>query len=385
MLNFGLPDINHTMKRVALFLVLGFAALLACNPRGGGSNAEKDSAIATLKLVSTPFFYTQLKGNVDNQPITMQLLKTTPGMYRGYYSFDTSGQPITIWGNGDSGLVKIYEESIDPENERFFSGSLDDAGNFKGVWHGNGTSRHFSLETAMKDAIPFAVLYGTDSASLLPGNAHSPVGMASNSILWPQPVVTREVADFIEQQLTASPLRDPQQFLKRSIDSFLLGYKTSAGMVDSSELTDASLSATWNWTSENDMKVIHNKWPLLVIEKYGYAYTGGAHGNWGSSFVTMDLSKKRVVKPADVFKPGYKEAFSPLLEKAFRAKYKIGNDESIRESLLTPSILPNDNFILTDKGVAFVYVPYEIGPYALGQVMLYIPRSEIKDWFIQQQ
>ncbi len=375
------------MKRVSLFLLLALICWAACKPKGGNSNdngaKEQDSAIATLDLINTPFFYTRLKGTMGDKPITMQLMKTTPSVYRGFYSYDTSGQPITIWGNGDSGIVKIYEESIDPENERFFGGALDTSGHFYGHWHGNGTSFKFDLHTDMKDALPFAVFYATDSASLMPGNPKSPLGMSSASTIWPKSVVTADIATFVEQQITGTTIQDPQKFLRKTIDSFMVNYKSIASSADSSELNDPASAATWNWTGETEMRVVYNQWPILVVEKVKYDYTGGAHGNWGATYITMDLSKKKVLQPSDVFKPGYKEAFVPLLEKAFRAKYRIDNDESIRESLLTPAITPNDNFILTGKGVAFSYVPYEIGPYALGQVTLYIPFSEIKSWVKQ--
>lgn len=359
-------------------LLLAGIVLFSCKQKPGSSQQDENAGI--IPLVSAPYFYTLLKGTMGDKPVTMQLLKTTPSVYRGYYSFDTSGQPITIWGTGDSGYIKLYEENIDPENERFFSGMLDDSGHLTGVWHGNGTSYHFNFHTDFKDAVPLVVYYATDSAYMIPGNTKSPLGLASTSILWPAKDIQPELSAFLKQVITGSNIQDPKQFMKRTIDSFITSYSTAGGTVDTAELLDPSSAGSWTWTTENDMKVVYNHWPLLVLEKYGYAYTGGAHGNWGSTFITIDAAKKKVLKPADVFKPGYKEAFSPLLDKAFREKYSIDGDEVLSQSLLTPTIVPNDNFIFTDKGVAFSYVPYEIGPYSLGQVTLYLPFTAIRQW-----
>ncbi|CAL1520957.1 DUF3298 domain-containing protein [Chitinophaga sp. MM2321] len=367
------------MKRVLLLLLLTAGALLSCHNNDHAKDGDTTDSLI-VPLASTPYFYTQLKGAVGGKHITMQLLKTAPHLYRGYYCYDSIGLPISIWGSqdSDSDEVKIYEDNGNSEEERFFSGRLTDDGQFKGVWHGDRTSWHFALHTDLKKAVPLLVYYSTDSARLSPSRPQSPMGVASNSIIWPDSTVDPAIAAFIKKEVTGNPVfTDPQQYVKRAIDSFIRGYQLTAKDADSNELNDMSQSASWNWTAENDIKVVWNTWPLLVLEKYTYDFTGGAHGNWGNTYKTLDLSKLKVLTPEDIFKPGYKETLSPLLDKAFRKKFNIAEDEALDQNLLVKTIPPNNNIIVTDKGVAFSYVPYEIGPYALGQVTLYIPFTEL--------
>ena len=66
-------------------------------------------------------------------------------------------------------------------------------------------------------------------------------------------------------------------------------------------------------------------------------------------------------------------------KKAFKEKFHLGEEEGIDQHLLVKTIPPNNNMILTDKGVCFSYTPYEIGPYALGQITLFIPFTALKD------
>ncbi|NSL89584.1 DUF3298 domain-containing protein [Chitinophaga solisilvae] len=366
------------MKRAFLLFILATTALLSChNNRQPEEKNEKAPVI--IPLVTTPFYYAQLKGQVGGRMITMQLLKLAPHLFRGYYSYDSAGVPISIWGSEDSDQVKIYEDNASKEEERFFGGKLTDDGYFMGVWHGDSTSFHFELHTDMNKCMPLNIYYSTDSVKLVPSMAASPVGTASNSIIWPDSSADSTLSKFLIQEITGSAkINDPHKYVRKAVDSFVLGYRLAARDVDSAEIASTS-SASWNWTAENDMKVVWNTWPLLVIEKYVYDFTGGAHGNWGSSYKTLDLAKKEVLTPEKVFKPGYKEALAPFLDKAFRKKFHIDEDESLDQSLLVKTITPNNNFIMTDKGVAFSYSPYEIGPYALGQVTLFVPLSEIKN------
>jgi hypothetical protein len=369
------------MKRVSLLVLLMAIALLSCHTRNENSSATGagNTADIIVPLVSAPLFYTQLKGKMGDKNITMQLLKTAPHLFRGYYCYDSAGQPIALWGTLDSNLVNIYEETSNSQEDRLFSGYLSDDGKFKGVWHGNGTSYHFEFHTDLNKAVPLKVFYQIDSAKLIPSFPKSPIGTVSGSTIWPDSLVDSTIATFIIQQVTGgNHFKSPQQYLRRGIDSFILSYRVSAKDADSSEFSDGSAAMSWNWTTDNDMKVVYNTWPLLVVEKYAYDFTGGAHGNWGATYKTLDLAKRKVLTPDDIFKPGYKETLSTLLDKAFKDRFHMSEEEALDQNLLVKSIPPNNNMIVTDKGVAFSYVPYEIGPYALGQVTLFVPFTAMK-------
>lgn len=367
-----------------LLLILTIACAIACQqPAGRQTGSESSDTGQTAELPAeqkdNPYYYLQLKGTVAGQPVTMQLLKTGPQIYRGYYCYDKIGEPIDIWGSPDSSggqRVKIYENQSGDE-EVFFDGTFDPAqGTFEGTWRGTGTSYPFSLKTDFNNAVRFDVYYARDSTPLLPGRSGTPVGEATSVIVWPAAGVND--ADFIKKAITDNKDIAPQELLKRGIDSFLTSYKASAGDFDTANLKDESMGASWNWTSDGDMKVVYNQYPLLVLESSNYEFTGGAHGNGGSSYQVLDLAKKKVLKPADVFREGYKKALVPELEHAFRVKYKVPKKETVKSWLIADRLEPNDNFVLTNKGVMFSYTPYEIAAYALGQVSLYIPYEKIK-------
>jgi hypothetical protein len=322
----------------------------------------------------TPFYYLHLQGKIGDESITMDLIKAGPWVFRGYYTFDNAGEPIMVWGTPEDEKIILYENT-DRNEERLFSGKLDSLGGFKGTWRGKGTSFPFELKSSLENAVSLDVLYASDSVSLFPGNPNTPVGQASNSIVWPAAGNDEEITDFVRSCITGGrPITDPAKFQRKSIDSFLATYKVNEKDLD----TTGGIPATASWGADRDMKVVWNKYPLLVLEYFSYDFTGGAHGNYGARYQVLDLEKKKVLKPEDILKPAYKEALIPELGKAFRKIYNVEDGERLETMLLVKEIVPNDNFLITDKGVAFSYTPYEIGPYAMGQVTLFVPYKNIK-------
>ncbi|WP_089781823.1 DUF3298 and DUF4163 domain-containing protein [Chitinophaga sp. YR573] len=350
-------------------------AITCCVFMSCGRQAKHHNSVTLPNFTTTPYYYVHLKGKLGDQAVTMDLVKSGPWMYKGFYTYDGIGEPITIWGSPNNNGKIVLNENTDRDDERYFTGQLDSTGTFKGIWRGNKTSHPFTLKPDFDDATGLDVYYAADSVKLLPDNPATPIGEASNCILWPTASMEEPVADFMRKSFAdGKQVDNVRQYIKRDIDSFLLTYKTGAADMD----TTGGIPATANWSADADMKVVWNHYPILSVEYFSYEYTGGAHGNYGAYYQVLDLEKKKILKPEDIFKPEYKTALIPELAKSFRKAFKMGEDDSIEGMLLQKNIKPNNNFYLTDKGVAFSYTPYEIGPYALGQVTLFIPFKDIK-------
>jgi hypothetical protein len=46
--------------------------------------------------------------------------------------------------------------------------------------------------------------------------------------------------------------------------------------------------------------------------------------------------------------------------------------------------MPNDNFGITSKGIFFVFAPYEIAPYVVGEIELFVSFEKISD-FVREE
>ncbi|RAI97463.1 uncharacterized protein DUF4163 [Chitinophaga skermanii] len=362
-------------------------ALFACNSKTKNTGADStEAAITSVALVKDPFFTKQLKGTVADQAITMQILKSSDKTFSGYYSYDKIKEPIKLWGGVDSaGNILLHEELID-DVDQYFKGKLTDEGTYEGTWIGPNKSYPFKLKVVNEEkVISFLVTHIEDSAKLIDNMANSPVGTVRATVLWPVAGADDATLTWLRNAITQFDTKrdfpNAAAYAKNYTDSFVTHYRGENDTTGFAEIAAEGGGMSYNWDEDNTTEVAWNKYPLLALERYFYAYTGGAHGNYGSAYQMFDLSKKKELKVADVFKPGFQPALSAALEKSLRKRYKLTPDQPLKDNLLFDNkIEPNENFFITDAGVTFSYTPYEIAPYVVGQIYLFVPFSEIKDW-----
>jgi hypothetical protein len=135
-----------------------------------------------------------------------------------------------------------------------------------------------------------------------------------------------------------------------------------------------------NFSDEQSVTVLYNSNNLLSLGYTHSFYSGGAHGNYATTTRSYNLKTLQVVALNDVLKPGYEKALDASIDKSARAYMSIKPQDPINSAYLVDRIPATDNFYLTGKGIVFSYPPYEIAPYAGGQVELFVPYAELSDW-----
>jgi len=131
----------------------------------------------------------------------------------------------------------------------------------------------------------------------------------------------------------------------------------------------------------DQLMIVYRSSKLIMLAHSNYAYTGGAHGNYGTSYIPVDLLNNKKLDLNDLVNPAGKKQLSQLLEKYFRLAYSLKKTDSLMEGgLFENTIEPNANFYVTTKGICFCYLPYEIGPYAMGEINIFIPFTGLKDY-----
>src|SRR4051812_24226136 len=107
-------------------------AITCCFLMSCGRQTKHHNSVTLPNFTTTPFYYVHLKGKLGDLSITMDLVKSGPWMYKGFYTFDGLGEPITIWGSPNQNDKIVLNENTDREDERYFTGVLDSSGTFKG-------------------------------------------------------------------------------------------------------------------------------------------------------------------------------------------------------------------------------------------------------------
>lgn len=117
------------------------------------------------------------------------------------------------------------------------------------------------------------------------------------------------------------------------------------------------------------------------IYSYGisrYVFMGGAHGLSTLTYLNFDLETGKKITEDDLFTAGFVERLTQILKSRIVEQSVEDKDtEPILDLENTDywvdAIKPNGNFYITDESINYVFNPYEIAPYYMGQTEVVIP------------
>lgn len=117
---------------------------------------------------------------------------------------------------------------------------------------------------------------------------------------------------------------------------------------------------------------------LLNYTIYRFNYLGGAHGMYTTAYHTYSLTTGYEYSAADLFGEERMEALTVLIRKKLYEKYEATNDDELFACGFFPEyIAVTNNFKITREGVVFLYNPYEIACYAVGDIEVAVSREEL--------
>jgi len=124
----------------------------------------------------------------------------------------------------------------------------------------------------------------------------------------------------------------------------------------------------------------------VSILLYSFSYTGGAHPNTFSSSYNYDIEKRKDILLYDLFAEGYNYLgfLSSYCYEDIKNKYtEIDVDPADMEDWIIDGTDPSkpDNFRdfnLTADSLMITFDPYEVGPYAMGAFIVFVPYAEFK-------
>ena len=141
--------------------------------------------------------------------------------------------------------------------------------------------------------------------------------------LWPVSTTPATLAGFLKKWVN-------DQFGNKNsslpIGKYFVGAKNSGlaewrknlfGMKTSDMIASGSSNSV---SSERQQLMMYHSNQLISVADYSYEYTGGNHGNYGTSYATLDIIKMKHLKLDDIFTPIGKQQLGVLLDAAVRAQ-----------------------------------------------------------------
>lgn len=197
------------------------------------------------------------------------------------------------------------------------------------------------------------------------------------------------VLDSIRAKLISNLFGD--EFIHHSNDSLLLLF-TNSLQADYKEnnaplINSLDSTSTYSFNNEHTLEgfsLLNDK----RIYSYGidrYVFMGGAHGLNNRNYFNFNLANGKLITEKDLFVSNYKVLISDLIKKLIieESRNEKGKDADPILNLedtdfWVEAIKPNGNFYITDESINYVFNPYEIAPYYMGQTEVTIPFQRLK-------
>lgn len=368
---------------VCIFFFSAALTLTGCHsgqkqntPTGGDSSEQVIKA-----------YYKYFQGTVGTEKTILQLIKYAD-RYDGILIDGSSGRPLPVSGHKDSTgrLELVSYNHYNPVDT--LRGEFPQPGIFQGQLSDTAGQQHpFTLqEIYPKGTIHWQVYTLSDSLSMDSSENSSPKARVQFMLLWPGTENVSQAALALLKDSIAKNYYGIDSLTLQAIpvlesarDTFFAGYTQLQQQLKKQAQT--RMAASFNWESDVEMKILWNADNHISMAYEGYQYTGGAHGLSNTLLQVFDLNTAKVLTIQDIFKPGYEAQLREVLEKHLRAAYDIPEGAALNGDhgiLFDPHLALTRNFYLTGKGVGFIYNPYEVAPYAVGPIELFVPFSEIE-------
>ncbi|WP_276132753.1 RsiV family protein [Polluticoccus soli] len=370
-------SIKENYAFLLLFLVWG---CISCNSsaKHGEQVQSTDNKQSTNTPVEERDWHKQYSGTVAGQPVHVQLQKYGDELHGSYY-YIARGQVINLLPDPATHDSLVLSENPTTEMGGWENGgewhSVIKGDSITGVWTDSKGKKMQPIrlkEVNPSGSIKLAIPWLKDSAKLSERRKDYTV-FASYQFLVPAKNAAYDHKVFVDSVLhgpLGCKVGELERCMRSMADSFFLSYREDMDGLDTAEHVSS-------YDEQLRMWVLLNRDGWLVVECFGYDYTGGAHGIFGSSFLNIDLQRGKLWKLGDVIE-GDTARLRPLLVEAARKYFKLKPQEKLGGVLLDleePTV--TDNFYITPTGLTFVYNPYEITPYSAGMITLFVPYGRL--------
>ncbi|TKC06124.1 DUF3298 and DUF4163 domain-containing protein [Pedobacter frigoris] len=134
------------------------------------------------------------------------------------------------------------------------------------------------------------------------------------------------------------------------------------------------------WFLDINTEVIRQSENYLGLQIAYVNYSGGAHPNSIYTYLNYTPKTAKEISLDSLILPGSMDKLTAIAEQIFRKNEELSTTASLKDGYFfeNDKFKLNNNFTITDKGLKFLYNPYEIKAYVYGTTELLIPFSELK-------
>src|SRR5664279_4657325 len=258
------------------------------------------------KSQASESWYKVYTGKVGSLSATLHLHKTGKN-YNGYIWFDQNQWPMSVYSDNQvavadsihisstTGLITLNLIGVF-SNEGFHGTSV--------LEKEGGLSKKAKFELQVntdKKFTSFGYTSAEDSAKLLPQIKNESTCDYIAATIWPQGNTTLDAAlrkQIIKMLSMPGTVAEPGKWLTNAVKKSATAWKKDNSRLSPKDASEMGLSLSVQ--EENRVMVMYENENYITLANYTYAYTGGAHGNYGTTLSAINKQSGKQMQLNDV-------------------------------------------------------------------------------------
>jgi len=174
----------------------------------------------------------------------------------------------------------------------------------------------------------------------------------------------------------------PVEAVKSFTNSYISDFQTTnfSSLFEDDFILEDENNFIFELNLENEILYNRNNFISFVVKRT--EYEGGAHGSNSIYGYVIDLNTGKYLTEEDFAGNNYKKNLSTIIVQKIASAKEL-SDVSQLESIGYNSIddiVPNDNFIIDDKGITYYFNEYKIAAHFIGITEVFISYEELKSY-----
>lgn len=361
-------------KLIAIFSLVFILA--PCNSNSKQNPAFGQTSQAFIQLPN--FFYKKFTGSIGDISIVMDLTKKD-SVLTGQYYYTKVGVPLTLNGYVSSdGKFSLSEMNDKYEETGKFEGSFLSDKLVSGTWTNSKSKKALTFKLSEKTDNVVSVSFDkrhSENCKNAEKNKKHPTADAS---LWDKLCTTLDL-DLI---IITAPSKEISQKVNETIKNLVCGLgfdekkyssiddlMTSVNSVEDDAGYELSIGSSLV-TNDNDI--------LCIRIRHSFYCCDAPHEFSSSNYYNFDIRTGKQILLDDLLIQNYETTLNKIAEEKFvetngSDDWDFSDDWYFEKG----NFELNRDFAITPGGLLFSYDPYEIGPYAMGAVEVFISYKDI--------
>lgn len=177
----------------------------------------------------------------------------------------------------------------------------------------------------------------------------------------------------LSQQLTATDNGEREARSPEEVAEFLVQ--------EYSRITEEMPNYKLPWEYYREFDVVLNENGIFAVRLNANSFTGGAHPALFNYYYHYDVDNGKFIRLKDLIIPKHMADLQMLAEKQFRISRNMEPDASYEdEGYFMEEFNLTENYRYNDDELVFLYNPYEIAPYAEGEITLHFDYDIVKEF-----